>query len=373
MSFAILYPEQTQKTGVTMRQSFAPLAVGQDNNLNLMRLIAAFCVLVSHAWPIALGPEAIEPLEAATGFSLGALSVFTFFAISGFLISASFERSRGLWPYLRARIARIYPGLIVSIALVTLVMGPIFTRLSWSDYFGASETWKALIGNMSLLRLDYHLPGVFEGTPYKTVQGSLWTLPVEMRLYIVTAVIGLLGLFRRPILLVLAVAIGLGALSQMADVDFPGAHALRSLWYPGLPFFIGMAIYLGRERIPASPILALAFVGLAALCAHGPLGYPMMALTVSYGALWLAGCPTGALRNWNRMGDYSYGTYIYAFPVQGMVVALWGEMDPLMNIALAAPITLLLAVLSWHYVERPAMRALRRRPVPAPIFPSRAL
>ncbi|PFG62644.1 peptidoglycan/LPS O-acetylase OafA/YrhL [Thioclava sp. ES.031] len=347
-----------------MRQSFAPLATGQDNNLNLIRLVAAFCVLVSHAWPISLGPQALEPLEATTGFSLGALAVFVFFAISGFLISASFERSSSPWRYVRARIARIYPGLIVSISLVTFIMGPVLTRLSPMDYLASTDTWRAWLGNVSLLRLDYHLPGVFENNPYPTVQGSLWTLPVEMRLYVVVALIGVLGLLRKPLPLMGAVAVGLFALRQTEGLEFTGAYALRSLWYPGLPFFLGMALYLMRARIPASAIIAFGLVVVAVISAHGPLAYPAMALATSYGALWLAGLPSGRLREFNRAGDYSYGVYIYAFPMQGLVVALLGEMGPLSNIALATPITLALAVLSWHWVERPAMRILRRKPIP---------
>lgn len=347
--------------GMTMRQNFAPLTAEHSNNLNLIRLIAALSVLVSHAWPITLGPGAVEPLEALTGFSLGALSVFTFFAISGFLISASFERSDGLWTYLRARAARIYPGLIVSIALVTLGLGPIFSTLPVPSYFAASETWQAFFGNSSLLRLHYHLPGVFEDTPYKTVQGSLWTLPVEMRLYVVVALLGLLGMFRRPVLLALTCGLGLLVISFSGSLEFRGAHALRSLWYPGLPFFLGMAMYLARNRLPASSIIAFALVLVSVLCAHGPLGYVTMALAVSYAVLYLAGRESGPLRLWNQVGDYSYGTYIYAFPVQGMVIALWGGMSPVENIAISAPITLGFAVLSWHWVERPAMRAIRRR------------
>nr|WP_240473563.1 acyltransferase [Thioclava indica] len=254
-----------------------------------MRLIAALCVLVSHAWPIALGPQAIEPFKATTGFSLGALSVFTFFAISGFLITASFERSTGLWPYFRARIARIYPGLIVSIALVTFILGPIFTQVSLTEYFGAAKTWQAFLGNASLLKLEYQLPGVFASNPYQTVQGSLWTLPVEMRLYILVALLGMLGLFRRPLLLVLVCGFGLFAISQSGDASFSGAHALRSLWYPGLPFFFGMGLYLARERLPSSPVIAAVLIVLAGLSISGPLGYLTMALAISYAALWLAG------------------------------------------------------------------------------------
>ncbi len=76
---------------------------GRDNNLNLIRMIAAVGVLVSHAWPLSLGPGTPEPLSAAVGQSLGSLSVLVFFVISGFLIPRSFERQPTLANWLRAR------------------------------------------------------------------------------------------------------------------------------------------------------------------------------------------------------------------------------------------------------------------------------
>lgn len=105
------------------------VAVGRDNNFNLIRVTAAAAVLVSHAWPIALGPDALQPLQRMIGHTLGELAVFVFFAVSGFFISASFARSAGVIDFIRARVLRLFPCLAVALVLAAFVMGPAVTRM----------------------------------------------------------------------------------------------------------------------------------------------------------------------------------------------------------------------------------------------------
>ena len=102
---------------------------GRDNNLNLIRMIAAAGVLVSHAWPLTMGSGAVQPLVRVTGHSLGTICVYVFFAISGFLIAASFDRSDTI-RFVAARVLRLVPGLFVSVAVVALLMGPMCERRS---------------------------------------------------------------------------------------------------------------------------------------------------------------------------------------------------------------------------------------------------
>src|SRR5450631_2982970 len=88
------------------------LARSRDNNFNLLRFVAASAVLLSHCWPLTLGSNEAEPLARIfPGLTLGTSAVIVFFAISGFLVASSWERSRSAWAFLVARILRIYPGL----------------------------------------------------------------------------------------------------------------------------------------------------------------------------------------------------------------------------------------------------------------------
>ena len=132
---------------------------GRDNNLNLIRMIAAVGVLVSHAWPLSLGPGTPEPLSAAVGQSLGSLSVLVFFVISGFLIPRSFERQPTLASWLRARCLRLAPALAVVLLLTVLVLGPLVTTLPLADYARRPETLTYVPRNLSLALGQSGLPG----------------------------------------------------------------------------------------------------------------------------------------------------------------------------------------------------------------------
>ena len=127
------------------------LASGRDNNLNLIRMVAAAAVLVSHAWPIALGAGTPEPLSQLTGHSLGSLAVYVFFAVSGFLIMASFDRTRDPVAFLAARTLRLFPALFVSLLLVAFVLGPVVTTLPVAEYLAHPQTLAFVPRNMALV------------------------------------------------------------------------------------------------------------------------------------------------------------------------------------------------------------------------------
>lgn len=327
----------------------------RDNNLNLIRMLAALGVLVSHAWPISLGSGPAQPLQALTGHALGTLSVYVFFAISGFLIAASYERSRTHRRFVLARVLRLFPALIVSIVGVALLMGPLVTTLAPGAYLTAPETWTFILRNIVLASPQYTLPGVFETNPYPTVEGSIWTLIHEVLCYVGVFVLGVIGaLQRRPVMV--GVLAAYFALWLAIDVlDLPLHFKLIELHGLSLPFAVGMAFYLWQDRIPVTWPLMILLVGIAAL-AKGTVAYePLLILALSYATFWLAYAPRGWIRSYNRVGDYSYGVYIYAFPAQGLAVWLFGPMGPLENILWSLPLTLVPSILSWHWVEKPAL------------------
>lgn len=334
------------------------VAQGRDNNFNLIRAIAAVAVLVSHAHPIALGPGAAEPLKALTGHSLGNISVQAFFVISGFLIAQSYERSRTRTRFVVARFLRLWPGLIVSILAVALLLGPLVTALPTAAYFGNSGTWAFVIRDITLLSVQFHLPGVYEELPYTAVEGSIWTLLYEVLCYGGLFILGTLGVLGRPLAMAVAFAAFLALYWGVRIVDFGLHPKINSLITLALPFGVGTAFYIWRDRLPLS-VFGIAGLGLLAWACKGTLLYgPAFALALGYAVFWAAYVPGGALRAYNRLGDYSYGIYIYAFPLQGFAVWLWGPMTPVENIALSLPLVLIPSILSWHLIEKPGL-ALR--------------
>lgn len=324
-------------------------AQGQDNNFNLIRMGAAVAVLVSHAWPLSYGKGTVEPLQSATGHSLGMLAVYVFFIISGFFITASWERCAGLADFARARALRLLPALAVSLLLIAFLLGPAVTELSPGAYLAAPATWWFVVANLSFVQPQFTLPGVFAANPYPTVAGSIWTLQHEAACYAVVVLAGSLGLLDRRRLPALAVTYALfWALPHLP-------HRLEMWRILSLPFALGVAAHVYRDRIVLSLPLALALAGGAAMLGGTVVAYPALILALGYGVFWLGTMPGAAIRGYNRLGDYSYGFYIYAMPVQGLVALLSPAPNPLTSIALGLPLALLMAVLSWHLVERPAL------------------
>lgn len=328
---------------------------GRDNNLNLIRAIAATAVLVSHAFPITLGPGATEPFSVSTGHSLGGLAVYAFFAISGFLISMSFMRSSSWLSFLAARFLRLVPGLVVSLLLVAFVLGPIVTSLSPGAYFTHIETYTFVIRNTLLAPLQFTLPGVFETQPYTAVEGSIWTLFYEVICYMGVFALGIVGILGKRLWMALIFA---AYLAVWLLIEAKGGHPrLMALQDLSLPFVIGMAFYLWQDRLPLSFIGVVVLSGLA-WALRDLLIYDLaLVLALSYAVFWLGYVPGGLMRAYNRLGDYSYGIYIYAFPLQGAAVWALGPQSPLTNMIVAFVPTLILSVLSWHLIEGPALNA----------------
>lgn len=330
-------------------------STGRDNNFNLLRCLAAMAVLISHAYPIALGAGTPEPLSASVGKSLGSLSVMMFFATSGFLITASFERSDRT-SFVMARVLRIFPGLIVCLALVAFVLGPWVSTWQTSDYFESPEPYLFFVRNTLLLFNVYTLPGVLDGQPYPAIVGSIWTLKHEFLCYFGVFLAGVLGLWTSKARagLTLSVYCLLWYLSaEMVTVS----GLLTQLHALSMTFAIGIAFHIWRAHIPLSGWGILASCGLAALTRDTIWYHATLSLAIAYTTFWLAYIPAGILRAYNRLGDYSYGIYIYAFPVQGLVVWAFGSQTALENMLYATPPTLALAILSWHLVEQPSLRA----------------
>lgn len=338
--------------------TLADVAGGRDNNFNLIRMIAASGVLVSHAFPIALGFGATQPFETATGLTLGWLCVAIFFAISGFLITQSFDRKPQVESWCSARVARLFPGLIVVSVLVALLYGPVFTTLPLGQYFSQPQTYTYIPRNVTLVSLQFGLPGVFETLPYPTaINGSLWTLVYEVACYFGVFLAGVLGAIasRRRFAIAFALYLVVFAASALPGISDHVPARLEHLRLLSFPFAIGTAFYVWRSRVVLSWLLAAILAVAATLLRQTALFEPAFILAIAYGTFVLAYRVGGPIRHFNRVGDYSYGMYVYAFPVQQAAVAIAGPMSPIENMVLAFPVTLLLAIASWYLVEKPAL------------------
>ena len=340
--------KEQRKPPHVIRQGFLKDRISdRKNNLDFIRFVAAVMVLFSHSWPLTTGSNNTEPLALATRYQLdfGALAVDIFFIVSGFLVTQSFDRSRNVLTFAKARFLRIVPGLFVVIIILALILGPVVTSFSSSQYWGAFP-FASLIGD--------HLPGVFVATPYSgAVDGSLWTIKYEILCYVMVGLLGFLSVLTNRYVMV---ALWIFSMTPI------GTHYSLNL----LPFFAtGMLYYAFRRYVPIKggvAVIAL-FLGVASLLVNESRW--VIPLTLGYLILWFAYTPRIRFSGFSRYGDWSYGIYIYAFPVQQMLVQYAGIRQPLVLFAASLPITLLSAALSWHLVEKNALKLKK-----VPLFPA---
>lgn len=261
---------------------------------------------------------------------------------------------------------RILPGLAICIVLSVLVLGPLLTTLPLKDYFTHKYTW-GYLQNIAL-HIVYYLPGVFEHNRVaNAVNGSLWSLPVEFLMYIMVALIGLLHGSRwlTAALAVVSATISLFWAQVSTEMLVVYNFDLRQAFICGTYFWVGACFYkfgLGRYLTLSNAMLAI----FAMLCLEPWTRVLAMAswwlLPFVVLAFGLAHSPL--LERLTSSGDYSYGIYIYAFPVQQTVVYLWPEITIGWYLLVCTLGTLTFALLSWHLVEHRAL-ALKpgRRPV----------
>jgi peptidoglycan/LPS O-acetylase OafA/YrhL len=351
--------------------------IARHNNFDALRLVAAISVIFSHSFFIAEGTQRHEWLIRLTGNQsiLGLTGVFVFFAISGFLVTQSFEETGDPLRFLAKRALRIFPGLFVATALSALVLAPLVTTLGPGAFFSRPEPYQYVIGNTLLDTTVHELPGVmFVNNPVGLeINGSMWTLRVEFMMYLM--VLGL-GVTR---LLTLPVALGLLALG-IACLQFDALHTPERLggwgWLLGF-FAAGMVLYkLRATRIFDGRVALLALAGLV-LSVPLRQFITLFPLFGCYLALWLALNPRLPVIPAARFGDLSYGLYIYGWPVEVAVIWLMGGRAMWWQVfAIALPAAAGLAFLSWHLIERPALRlkpgARRRAAVPSSAAPQHA-
>jgi peptidoglycan/LPS O-acetylase OafA/YrhL len=284
-----------------------------------------------------------------------------FFALSGFLVMGSAARLRSLKPFLAFRFLRIFPALTVEVVLSALVLGPLFTTVSLHQYV-SDPLFLNYFGNI-LGIVHFDLPGVFIDNPAtRTVNTNLWTLPSEFYCYLITAGLMFTGLlFRRSLFLagMILATLGLLAASLSHGIGVTAGNIYGPIvvvYY----FFVGCLIHQWQDRIPFGWGYFLAACVAAAAAMAVPRGVFVAPFFLAYATVFIGTLGLPRLPLIHR-GDYSYGIYLYGFPICQALIAAFPALRGHENwLSLGAGLlTVAVAVLSWHLIEKPTL-ALKR-------------
>ena len=333
----------------------------RNNNFDCVRLIFATFVVISHSYVLTGASEGDFLYRATSGQTMFShVGVAGFFVVSGYLVFESLCRSTSVVDYLRKRVRRIVPALLVML-LITLMVLPVVYDSS-IPYTKNVEVWTYLPRNL-LLATQYHITGVFENNPYpRVINGSLWTIRYEVAMYLLLA---LLFAVRRKRLVIVVFSISVWAFCIVAllclgtDVlQINAVFRVKNLLQLGACFWGGVAcVSLGISTVRRFLPLVLTVVAIIAVLAivYGFLD-KVFYIIMPFAVLSFSLYPLPYIRSLgNKIGDLSYGLYIYAFTVQQMIVFFCRPTSLTLIFATLA-ITVPLAYASWHLIEKRFVR-----------------
>jgi len=334
---------------------------GHDNFFTPLRLILALMVVIGHTYCIVHGHDRYEP-KIFFDYTFSYIAVNLFFIASGFLVTKSMLYRGDVPAYSSARILRIFPALAVHVLFAMFIIGPFVTNLPLTEFFTHPQFWTQPFQVLTFYQTDLALPGAFESNSEQLAGAALWTLRYEVLCYIATAAIFLLGLMRKKWMLlaqfVLITCIWcFASLSGLFEQLPATANAMLRF---ALPYSLGAAIFAYRERL-SFHILGIPVIGIITILYHDKGSFEILTnIWLAYVLFWAAYIKIPMLNRLQSMNDISYGVYIYHW-----VVLQWLFYNfPLMGIGdlliIGSVISIGLAWLSWHLVEKPALKLKSR-------------
>jgi len=332
----------------------------RKNNFNALRLFAAVLVIYGHMHALLnISPFIIM------GTNVSTIAVEIFFTISGFLICESWKRDPDFFRYTTRRAMRIIPGLIFVVLITAFIIGPIVTSLSTSEYFANARLYNYL--KCILLNISYDLPGVFVTNPYPVaVNGSLWSLPVEVLMYVFVPILCIIGLKSKKMLRTFIVFTAIVIAANLFRIWF--APDFRIVVY-GMdvknmlslaPFFyIGSLFSFPQVRRLLNLQVAFAAILMAVLISWPSyINEIVVYLVVPYSVMAFALTDVPLFHKIGSQNDYSYGLYLWGFLIQQLTIWKLGPNFRGLNtyFAISLIISYLCAVVSWHLIEKPAQK-----------------
>ena len=342
--------------------------IQQENNFNFMRIIAAAMVIITHSLVLTgKGAEVDFLYRISHGeIMISTLGLRAFFVISGLLIMQSMDRSNTRIGFVWKRILRIFPALIVCVLIMVFIIGPIFTSKTIAEYFQLESTWSYLI-NLTLFKTQETLPSVFESNIVSVVNGSIWTLAYEFSYYMMILGLSFIGIFKRRWIIFIVFLIFFIVQLITVYYNVPPKYFYFLMYTDlrlnhfsdfGLYFTSGAIAYLYRTSISYTNRIAAAALAGYVICIFFNVPWLLKYIALPYLILYVGYLSISPrISMWGKNGDYSYGIYIYGMLVQQSILAFLNiKLNPYVLSLMTLIVVFPFAWLSWHLVEKPALK-----------------
>jgi len=347
-------------TGMTIGQTIK--IKSHTSGFDFLRISLAFSIIFWHTLLVCYGIDSeawfwTGPIRPAV-YSL----VPSFFVLSGFLIAGSLERN-DIKTFLFYRAARIYPALFLEVTLSCIFFGVLFTNIPLLDYIKNYQFYRYLLNVTGVI--SYTLPGVFEKNPIHVVNAQLWTIPIELKCYIIIVIIDFFGLLKK-IHIVATTLFAFGFMYMCVKIvrhqyvpTFGRPSDYRPSDYIVITSFIyGLIFYVMRDRIIINIKIFIFSLIMAWILMLSPSTSFLAMIPLSYVIIYL-GVQNPRIPCLKQLGNYSYGIYLYGFSIQQAVYSAFISCrTPITNFVVSGFFAVITASLSWHLVEA---RILRNR------------
>jgi len=258
-----------------------------------------------------------------------------------------------------ARILRIFPALVAHVLFLILIIGPLSTNLSLGEFFSSLDVWKQPLLVLTFIDTDVIMPGVFAGNDEQIASGALWTLRYELMAYIATALAFSLGLMKRKwmILAQFVIPSCMWLLSQKFGIYETLPATLQNLLRFGIAYGLGATLYAYRDRISFNLVGVIAMGLFAYLLGKTPLVEVSTNMFLAYILMFFAYVKAPKFNFLRKLSDVSYGIYIYHWCVLQLAFEYWPELSVAQLVAIALPVSYILATISWHWIEKPMLKS----------------